>query len=102
MTKKVYTEEYKNTILKKLQPPESKSVMEICKEENIHKSTIYGWINKAREEGELIPNSHPSNHQKWRSVDKMRIVMETYSLNEEELGAYCRKHGLYAQIMAAR
>lgn len=96
MTRKKYTEEDKKRILKKLQPPVNKSVMDICKEEKIHKSTLYGWINKAREEGKLIPNSHPSNHQKWRTVDKMRIVMETYSLNEEELGEYCRKHGLYA------
>jgi transposase len=96
MTRKNYSEEYKQRILKKLQPPENKSVMDICREENLHKSTIYGWINKARGEGELIPNSKPSNQQKWRTVDKMRIVMDTYALNEEELGEYCRKHGLYA------
>lgn len=28
---------------------------------------------------------------KWRKEDKFRIVMETYTLNEEELSIYCRE-----------
>ena len=96
MTKNTYTKETKDNILKRLQPPENKSVSEICKEENIHKSTLYAWIAKARKEGAMIPNSNPSNELKWRTEDKLRIVVETYSLNEEELGQYCRRHGLYA------
>ena len=33
----------------------------------------------------MIPNSNPSNKLKWCTEDKLRIVMETYSLNEEQL-----------------
>lgn len=95
MKKRFFTKEYKEKILKKLQTPENKSVSEVAKEERIPTSTIYTWISNARKQGQMIPNSSPSNDKKWCNEDKMRIVMETYSLNEEELSQYCRKHGLY-------
>lgn len=95
MTKRVFSREFKDNILKKLQPPENKSVSEIASEENIPTSTIYTWISKARKDGLMIPNSSPLNDDKWRNEDKMRIVIETYPLNEEELSQYCREHGLY-------
>lgn len=92
---KSYTKEYKEKILKSLQPPENKTVPQVAKEENISTNTIYTWVSKARNEGKMIPNSSPSNEIKWRKEDKFRIVMETYTLNEEELSIYCREHGLY-------
>lgn len=96
MTKRVFSQEFKNKVLKKLQPPENKSVPEIAKEEDIPVTTIYTWVSKARKDGLMIPNSKPSNDDKWRNEDKLRIVMETFTLNEEELSQYCRKHGLYS------
>ena len=95
MTKRVFSQEFKDNILKKLQPPENKSVSEIALEEGIPTSTIYTWITKGRNNGLMIPNRKTSIDDKWRNEDKMRIVMETYSLNEEELSQYCRKHGLF-------
>lgn len=93
---RVYTQDFKDKILKKLQPPENKSVPEIAEEEGIPTTTIHTWVSKARKNGLMIPNSKPSNDDKWRNEDKLRIVMETFSLNEEELSQYCRKHGLYS------
>lgn len=92
---KSYSKEFKEKILKSLQPPENKTVAQVAKEENISRNTIYTWVAKAREKGIMIPNSNPSNELKWRKEDKFRIVMETYTLNEEELSIYCREHGLY-------
>ena len=55
----------------------------------------YGWVAKARDKGAKIPNSSPSNNRKWRNEDKMKIVLETYSMNEVELSTYCREKGLH-------
>lgn len=95
MINKSYSKEFKERILKSLQPPENKTVPQVAKEENISTNTIYTWVSKARKEGLMIPNGHPSNDVKWRKEDKFRIVMETYTLNEEELSIYCRERGLY-------
>ena len=96
MTKKKYSSQFKDRIITSIQPPENKAPSMIAKEENIPLPTIYSWICKERKKGLLIPNhSQPSNEGKWRNTDKFKMVVETYSLNEEELGLYCRKHGLY-------
>jgi transposase len=92
---KSYTKECKEKIIKSLQPPENRTVPQVAKEKNIPVNTIYTWVSKARKEGKMIPNSSPSNEIKWRKEDKFRILMETYTLNEEELSIYCREHGLY-------
>lgn len=76
-------------------PPQNKTVPQVSREEGINRNTLYTWIKKAREQGESIPNSSPSHQRKWRKEDKFKMVMETYALNEAELSAYCREHGLY-------
>lgn len=92
---KKYTREYKQRILESLMPPQNKTVPQVAKEENINRNTLYGWVKVARESGASIPNSSPSHQKKWRKEDKFKMVMETYSMNETELSAYCREHGLY-------
>ncbi len=94
-TPRRFSKKFRESILREMQPPENKSVSEISERENIPKSTLYGWVRKAREDGQLIPNSGLASADKWRQKDKARIVIETYSMNEQELGEYCRKLGLY-------
>lgn len=95
MSHKRYSKEYKQRILESLMPPQNKSVPQVSEEEGINRNTLYGWVKKARDNGANIPNSSPSHQKKWRKEDKFKMVMETYSMNEAELSAYCREHGLY-------
>ena len=39
----------------------------------------------------------PSNPDNWSGENKLAVVIETASLNEEELAAYCRRKGLYVE-----
>ena len=34
--------------------------------------------------------------QNWSAANKLRAVNETFSMTEEEVGAYCRRNGLYS------
>lgn len=94
--KKQYTLEFKEAILKRLQPPSNETVSKLSKELDISKSTIYQWvrINNKKNSQIVIPGKNKSSI-KWTTEDKFHIVLETYSLTEEELAAYCRKKGLY-------
>lgn len=92
-----YTKEFKESVLKRLEPPKSESVPEISKDLNIAKSTIYQWIrtnDKSKKQSTQTTNNKASS--KWNSEDKFQVVLETYILTEEELAAYCRRKGLYA------
>ena len=91
-----YSKERREAILKKMLPPESKSVSELAKETGICVATLYNWRRKAREEGRLLPDGD-SSPQGWSSRDKFAAVLETASMNEEELAEYCRKRGIYPE-----
>jgi transposase-like protein len=73
-------------------PPSEVSVPEIAAETGIPKDTLYAWRIKAR--GRAKPVSNKSG---LSSEDKFNIVIETASMNQEELNAYCRRKGLYPE-----
>src|SRR6056297_2417395 len=92
-----YTNEEKQQILERLQAPENESVATLSEELDIPRSTLYSWIRKARKQGRVIPNNRSKPNSKWSKNDKFKIVMATYTMNEEELNSYCREHGLYKE-----
>ena len=90
---KHYSKEFKESILKKLESQPNLTVSEMAKELNIPKSTIYQW-QRTRKKQETSSSKNKSSG-KWSTEDKFHVVLETYSLTEEELSTYCRKKGLY-------
>jgi hypothetical protein len=91
-----YPKERKESILKKMMPPNNCSIEQISKEEGISTATLYLWRKQARAAGVLLPagNSQPDG---WNSRDKFAAVIETAAFNEAELAEYCRKRGLYPE-----
>ncbi|MBB2483562.1 transposase [Bacillus sp. APMAM] len=93
---KRYTEEMKESILKRMMPPNNESVSQISKELGITEPTLYKWRKEARIAGNPTPGGGHVSEQ-WSSEDKFLIVMETYAMNQAELAEYCRKKGLYKE-----
>lgn len=91
-----YPLERKEAVLKKMLPPNNKSIKELAKEEGISEGTLHNWRKGARAEGRLMPNGD-STPQGWVSADKFSAVIETAAMNEEELSVYCREKGLYPE-----
>jgi len=91
-----YSEEFKASIIVKLLPPNNASVAEVSKETGIPKDTLYCWRLKSRSARSVTPNqSVLLGH--FSAEDKLAVVIETSSLNEVELGEYCRRKGLYPE-----
>ncbi len=89
-----YSPERKEAVLKKLLPPNNKSVAELAAEEGISAATLFNWRKAVRKQGRLLPGSgRPSDS--WSTKDKFSAVLETAALNEAELASYCRKRGLF-------
>ena len=93
---KHYSEERKSAVLAKMMPPQNISISVLAEETGISLQTLYNWRQKARDKGFVVPGDS-KNSEKWSSADKFAVVLETSSLNEAELGEYCRKKGLYAE-----
>jgi len=91
-----YPKERKEAVLKKMLPPHNKTIPEIAKEEGISEGTLFNWRKAARAEGRLMPDGD-SSPAGWKAADKFAAVVETASLNEAALSAYCRERGLYPE-----
>ena len=79
-----YPSERKEAILRKMLPPNNKSVRELAQEEGISEATLYNWRKAARAEGRLLPDGD-TTPAGWCSADKFAAVVETAALNEAEL-----------------
>jgi transposase-like protein len=51
-----YLCERKEAILKKMLPPNDKTIRELAEEEGISEATLYNWHKAARAEGQLLPD----------------------------------------------
>jgi len=81
----VYTQEFKDNLVKRMLPPEKISAKKLAEETGVSKTSLLTWLKKAS----------PTISSK--SKTKFEIVIDTYALNEAELSAYARSNGLYVQ-----
>lgn len=90
-----YSLERKESVLSKLLPPNNYSIAALSRLEGISAKTLYAWRDKARHTGVLMPNKKSPEH--WDSRTKFTVVLETATLNTNELSAFCRRKGLYPE-----
>ena len=94
-----YSEEYKASIIARMLPPQNASVPALAKETGIPRDTLYCWRLQARGRDDALPNQERQNGT-FSGEEKFAILLETASLNELELGEYCRRKGLYPEQIA--
>jgi len=110
-----YSEEFKEKMAAKILHPEGPTVIQLCEESGVSKSALYQWVEHFKNKPcnsqefdtmDLLPKeendlpSYSKSPKKWSAADKLRILNETYSMSEEEVGAYCRRNGLYSNQLA--
>lgn len=95
-----YPKERTEAVLKKLLPPNNKTIKELAKEEGISEGTLYNWRKAGRAAGRLMPDGD-SSPAGWTSADKFAAVVETAAMNEAVLSGYCRERGLYPEQVKA-
>jgi transposase-like protein len=94
-----YSHERKAAVLAKMLPPNNMPLSRLAKEEGISATTLAKWRAEARAKGQFLPDAN-AGPEGWTSEDKLAAVIETASLNEAELGEYCRRSGIYAEQLA--
>lgn len=96
-----YSQERKDSVIKKMLPPSNMSVSELVKLENIPYGTLFTWKQQYLNKN---PNTMSSilTHPTERSASqKLAIIIETSLLTEQERSEYCRKHGLLTSDIQA-
>jgi transposase len=92
-----YSQELKESVLKRMMPPRNQSVAELSRETGITETTLYNWRSEARRAGAVMPGGGKRKVEQWDSPAKFAVVLETASLGEEALSEYCRSKGLYVE-----
>ncbi len=95
-----YSAEFKESILRRMLPPNNESITKIAREEGLSEQTLRNWRDKARAEGLAAPGKEGSA-ETWSTQDKFLIVVETAGMNETELAEYARKKGVYVEQIKA-
>lgn len=93
--------ELKTSVLKRMLPPQSRSVAELSRETGITETTLYTWRNAARKGGAVMPGGGRNKAEEWDSASKFAVVLESASLNATELAEYCRGKGLFVEQVQA-
>ena len=95
-----YSQERKESVIRRMMPPENPPVPVLVEETGISDVTLYHWRKQARAKGLVVPGDG-RNPESWSPEDKFAVVLETAAMNEAELSEYCRKKGLFAEQIAA-
>ncbi len=98
----VYSEKFKSQMVSKMVGPHAMSAGALAAEVGIHQPTLSRWLREAR----IVPSMEnksrktkervrPQRPQDWSPEEKLRAVVESLGLTDEELGAFLRKEGLH-------
>ena len=96
-----YALEFKESIVKRMLSPQNEYIPTLSRETGIPVDTLYIWRVKYRSRfmgAALLKDRETSS---LSSEEKLSILLETMSLNEHELGEYCRQKGLYPEQIEA-
>lgn len=90
-----YSNSVKESVLRRILPPNNEKVAIVSDEFGIPKSTITTWLYKSRKNEPKPINK--SVDKRYSLKDKYQILMKISSLSEDETGAYLREMGLHSQ-----
>ncbi|TYP67716.1 transposase, partial [Nitrosomonas communis] len=96
MKQKSYSKEFKESVIKKMMPPNAVSVPQLCKETGVSDVTLYKWRKEYRNRGIAVPGDN-SKADDWTAEDKLAVVIETAGLNSAQLSEYCCSKGACTQ-----
>jgi transposase len=67
----------------------------LAKEFGIGRSTIQNWVRQYRASGENPLAGGEKRPQAWTREERLDALLTTHGLSEEELGRWCRQHGVH-------
>jgi transposase len=92
-TSKRFSKEFKEAIVRKLLSRGNQTIPEFCNNNNVALSTVSRWQSEC---ANVLGMKTKKDKSKYSAEKILKIISETYSLNEEDLGIYLRKNGLHS------
>jgi len=87
-----FSPEFKESVVKKLLSRGNQNIADFCQANNLALSSVTKW-QRLCATGSLVKNK--KSNSKHTAEEILKIIVETYPLDEENLGLYLRKNGLF-------
>lgn len=94
-----YTKEFKEEMVKRMLGPNAQSATSLSRDVGVSIPTLIRWRKKACTIENMPSKKNTKRVQDWTANERMRAVIETDGLSEDELGAYLRENGLHAKTL---
>lgn len=89
-----YSTEMKQSVIKKVLMG-GKPKHEIATEAGIARSTLNYWLKNYKQNGSIKLNTQEKRPQDWTTEERIKALMKTGAMTEEEQSAWCRKNGVF-------
>jgi transposase-like protein len=94
---------FKAQMVARLVGPRARSAMSLSREVGISQSTLSRWLREAskvpanvsKDEDKAEMERPRRRTQDWTSEQKLRVVLESLKLSDDELGSFLRREGLH-------
>ncbi len=94
-----YSPQVREAALRKLCAPHGPSLNSVARELGIAPGTLRKWRKFGHQKLE-DRTVNQVREQDWSMEKRFEVVIETSSMSDEELGAYCRRQGLHVNTVA--
>jgi transposase-like protein len=96
--RRTFSEDFKKTVIQRLLEPDSPGPSKIAEEFGIYDSTLYNWKQKY---AKSLIMKKSNNSKNWSPEKMLEAIIETASMDEQELGEYLRSNGLHSSDLEA-
>jgi len=91
-----YSTGFRNSVIKKVLPPENRSILEVSKETGVSEQTIRNWLFKLKNDN-LNPQEGEVSPEQRSPSEKISLIFESRSLSSEAKGEWLRKNGIHSE-----
>src|SRR3990167_8349847 len=88
-----YSREFKAALVTQILTRGDRTMTSVCEEAGVSRRTAAKWLQLC---GKVSAHPTQRGHMKWTAEAKLKALVETAGLAENELGLYLRREGLYA------
>src|ERR1700687_4861530 len=93
-----YSQEFKEALVTQILNRGDRPMASVCEEVGVPRRTATKWVQLC---GRVSAHPTQRGRMTWTAEAKLKAIVETAGLAEDELGLYLRREGLYSQPIRA-